>query len=103
MKIPADIHGLGNAIEAVVWWGLGLSMLAAAVRKSPQRRNMIIVGTILILFGVSDIVEISTGAWWRPWWLFLWKAICVVTLCWQLYAYYKRRVFSRIPPDQEGS
>ena len=33
-----------------------------------------------ILFAVSDAVEIATGAWWRPWWLFAWKATCVVIL-----------------------
>ncbi|MEY3457282.1 MAG: hypothetical protein RL215_439 [Planctomycetota bacterium] len=103
MKIPADIHSLGNGIEAVVWWVLGLCVLAAAVRQNPQRRNIVIVGMILILFGISDIVEISTGAWWRPWWLFAWKAVCIVTLCWQWYAYYKRQGFSSIPPEQDGS
>ncbi len=103
MKLPTDIHGLGNAIEAVVWWVLGLCMLTAAVWKKPQRRNIIIVGIILILFGLSDIVEISTGAWWRPLWLLAWKAFCAATLFWHLYAYYKRRVFSSIPSDQERS
>jgi hypothetical protein len=25
-------------------------------------------------------VEARTGAWWEPWWLFVWKALCVVGL-----------------------
>ena len=28
-------------------------------------------------FGISDFVEIHTGAWYRPWWLLAWKATCV--------------------------
>jgi len=33
-----------------------------------------------LLFSGSDAMTITTGAWWRPWWLFVWKATCVVTL-----------------------
>jgi len=31
-----------------------------------------------LLFGISDLVEVQTGAWWDPWWLFTLKAFCVV-------------------------
>jgi hypothetical protein len=31
-------------------------------------------------FGLSDLVESQTGAWWTPWWLFAWKALCVLGL-----------------------
>lgn len=30
-------------------------------------------------FGVSDIIELQTGAWWRPWWLLLLKAACLLS------------------------
>jgi hypothetical protein len=101
--IPTNIHGIGNAFEAAVWWVLGVCVLTAALRQTGQRRNIVIVGVILILFGVSDVVEISTGAWWRPWWLFVWKAFCVLILCWQWYAYRKRRSAFRMSPDPKGS
>jgi len=32
----------------------------------------------LILFGVSDIIEVSTGAFWRPWWLLALKGTCLI-------------------------
>jgi hypothetical protein len=32
---------------------------------------------ILILFGISDFVEMVSGAWWQPWWLLVWKALCI--------------------------
>jgi len=36
-----------------------------------------ISGVICVLFGVSDLIEARTGAWWRPWWLCCWKAVCL--------------------------
>jgi len=32
---------------------------------------------VFLAFGLSDLVETQTGAWWKPWWLFVWKALCV--------------------------
>ena len=87
MQIPTDIHGLGNAIEAVVWWVLGISMLIAAYAKPTHRKQCLVSAIALVLFGCSDVVEISTGAWWHPWWLLVWKGTCVITLCWQLYTH----------------
>jgi hypothetical protein len=34
----------------------------------------IVLAIILILFGISDFVEMATGAWW----LLVWKMLCVV-------------------------
>ena len=41
------------------------------------------------VFGVSDLIEAETGAWWHPWWLFVMKAACV--LCFLLAALRHRR------------
>jgi hypothetical protein len=101
MTIPTDIHGIGNAIEAGVWWALGMCVLFTGCRQKQELRNVLIVGVTLILFGVSDVVEIPTGAWWRPWWLFAWKGFCVLLLCWQWYAYLKRRAAFRMSTDQK--
>jgi len=41
-----------------------------------------------LAFAGTDLVEMQTGAWWRPWWLLVWKAACVgvlVTLAIQHY------------------
>ena len=40
-------------------------------------------------FGVSDIVEVETGAWWRPWWLLVWKGLCIVVLLVLLWQHYR--------------
>ena len=29
-------------------------------------------------FGISDLIEAQTGAWWEPIWLFFFKAACVL-------------------------
>jgi hypothetical protein len=39
-----------------------------------------VAATASVLFGISDIVETRTGTWYEPWWLFAWKAACVVCL-----------------------
>jgi hypothetical protein len=90
MQLPTDIHGLGNAIEAVVWWFLAGCVLVAAYRKPLHRRSCLTVAIALLLFGCSDVVEISTGAWWRPWWLLVWKAACLATLLHQWLQHRKR-------------
>lgn len=50
--------------------------------RPPQPLAMTIWRWLLPLsfavFGVSDLIESETGAWWRPWWLFGMKAACVL-------------------------
>lgn len=62
----------GNCIEACVW--AVLSVFALARRRKPWRTAL---GFTLLIFGASDVVEAHTGAWYHPWWLFVWKAACV--------------------------
>ena len=90
MEVPTDIHGIGNAIEALVWWVLGVCMLMAALARPIERNQCLLTAIALVLFGCSDIVEISTGAWWRPWWLLTWKGACVLILCRQWNAHRRR-------------
>ena len=84
-----DLARNGNLIEAGVWFLLGLVLLVHACR-SPKRMRPILFAlvTTLLLFGVSDLVESRTGAWWTPWWLFAWKAICVAALLLGFLRYY---------------
>jgi hypothetical protein len=35
---------------------------------------------LLFAFAISDVVELRTGVWWRPWWLAVWKAACLAGL-----------------------
>ncbi len=79
-----DLEKTGNLIEAGFWIVFGLGLAIAGLRRGRAIAALgLLSGTILCLFGVSDLVESSTGAWWRPWWLFLWKGTCLsgMVLC----------------------
>jgi len=71
---PAFVYS--NYAEAGLWTVMG----AAALLKGHKDRSGIILGLTLIAFGASDLIESRTGAWYRPWWLFAWKAGCVLSI-----------------------
>ena len=77
MQEYADLF---NFIEIFFWSIIGVIFLVYAFRFPQSRLRCGIAGVAFILFGLSDAVELQTGAWWKPWWLFAWKAICVITL-----------------------
>ncbi|MEM1012874.1 MAG: hypothetical protein AAGI46_11725 [Planctomycetota bacterium] len=79
MPLPTPIAGAitrgfvaANVIEAVLWVVVAGIVLA--------KWHHVPAATVLVFFGLSDLVETRTGAWWRPWWLFAWKAACVIAL-----------------------
>src|SRR4051812_337212 len=77
MRFPGmaldPIFVYGNYVESCVWAGIGV---VALVKRNS--RWSLLLGVTLIVFGISDIVEAHTGAWYDPWWLFVWKALCVL-------------------------
>ena len=76
-----DIHRDGNLIEACVWFAIaGLVSWKAFTAPRVSRRILFLLATTMMVFGASDFVEMRTGAWWRPWWLLVWKVACVITL-----------------------
>jgi hypothetical protein len=79
------IYLYGNLAEALIWFGFAVRFLLKSVRS--HRRNSAHITQLdrwtaftFLVFGCSDLVEMKTLAWWRPWWLFLWKASCVLGL-----------------------
>ena len=72
--------GLANLTEALLWAVMALVCLIRGLTRPTSRTVFYIAAVTLFLFGLSDVVEVRTGAWWSPWWLLLWKALCVVTL-----------------------
>lgn len=67
-------HALFNQAEAVLWLVIAL-VLALRPRLSGPWRWLLPLA--FAVFGVSDVIEAQTGAWWEPWWLFVMKAACV--------------------------
>lgn len=66
-----------NYGEAALWFVVSVLAWKASVdRKHPRDGGVLMI--TFIAFGISDLVETTTGAWWRPWWLFVWKALCIL-------------------------
>lgn len=84
MYDPLFVHA--NQAEAVFWIaiGMGFAVRGETLARQPERRGnrrlCWLAAAVLMAFGASDLVETQTGAWWRPWWLLLWKAACVIAL-----------------------
>lgn len=85
-----------NYAEACVWAGMGVFVIYRSIR-SPHRKLGIVLSITLLAFGGSDVVEAQTGAWYDPWWLFVWKALCVLAflICGTVYGRIRRRESSR--------
>ena len=79
-----------NVFEGCFWivMGVGLYIYNHRKRVVVFKHNFGL-GFILVMFGISDFIEVTTGAWYRPWWLFVMKAICVVGLFGAIYVYVK--------------
>ena len=81
-----------NFLEGIYWLTLG--GLAAAVREiSPLKYKTLALfaASVFVLFGITDFIEIGTGAYWDPWWLYAWNICCVVGLVVSLAWYVKLR------------
>ena len=85
---------LANQFEAGLWLLIAATIAIVAVQRPGVRFDCIVAAVAFALFGVSDIVETTTGAWWRPWWLLVWKAACVATFLWLLKRHIARRRYA---------
>ena len=93
-----DIVRHVNFAEALLWIAVGVGFLLSLTR--PGRRGAKAVASVnFIVFGTSDFVEMSTGAWWTPWWLCAWKITCVCAMVGQLVLYLRARRGERSAED----
>ncbi len=70
-----------NGLEAARWFLLSVIVVVRARDDSrSQRCWTAALAVVLFVFGVSDVIEIFTGAFWRPWWLLLINGYCVVSI-----------------------
>jgi hypothetical protein len=63
-----------NVCEGLLWIGIAVGFALVYGRKRENGDLMLASGLLFLAFGISDFVEIWTGGWYRPWWMFLWKA-----------------------------
>lgn len=72
------IEQIFNAGEMFFWLIVGIIFFAYGFRRSNRYRNLsYFLSVVFAFFGLSDNFEIHSGAWWRPWWLLAWKALCI--------------------------
>ena len=88
-----DALAIFNAFEALFWMGVGLNTFRNSRFNSRHARLGTIASVWFVLFGISDVVEVFTGAWWRPWPLLFLKASSITALvtCGIVYRQRSRR------------
>ncbi|MEN8252016.1 MAG: hypothetical protein ABFQ53_00330 [Patescibacteria group bacterium] len=81
-----------NLVEGIYWVSLGIFVLTLSkiISSKYQKLTLFASGT-LILFGLSDFIEISTGAYWEPWWLLALNIFCILGLIVSFIWYIKLR------------
>jgi hypothetical protein len=74
-----DLVKTFNALEAGLWMTFALitALLGGRVRGMTPRLRILLAVSFLA-FGISDLIEISTGAWWRPPGLLAYKGVCLL-------------------------
>jgi hypothetical protein len=96
-----DISQIFNSLEMSIWLVVGVAFFANGFRQNNRYKKLtFLLAAAYIAFGLSDGVEIHTGAWWQPWWLLLWKVLCVVIFVISLiyYIWNERRLKNPLNP-----
>ena len=75
-----DALAIFNSLEAVLWVTIGITVFRRTRGHGRYQRLGLIASIWFILFGVSDVFEVFSGAWWRPWPLLALKVMCVIAL-----------------------
>ena len=80
-----------NLCEGILWISLAVGFVLVWWRKRRNTDLMVTSGLLFTMFGISDFVEIKTGAWYKPWWLLVWKASTLLGLVVVFVLFRKRR------------
>lgn len=94
-----NLAQFGNLLEAITWLGIAIALLLKSRKVASNARLLQVLAASFALFGVSDLIEIQTGAWWRPAWLFVLKVACVCVFAGCLWRYLRFK--NRSPNDTE--
>ncbi len=91
---PEALLQLFNYAESGLWLLIAAVFAASLIfgRVRPPFRKMALLMTVaLTVFGISDLFEVASGAWWEPWWLCAVKTACVLTFIGCGIAYWRHR------------
>jgi hypothetical protein len=82
-----ELYVMANQIEAGLWIAIGIAFAIRAICRQENRREYGLLAPVFVVFGISDLVEVHYGQWWDPWWLFVWKGVCVLVFLYALVRY----------------
>lgn len=89
LAVTTEVDGAFNALEACLWAAIAGGLAWRGARQATQDRGAWwALVAAFACFGVSDLVEVWTGAWWRPWPLLVLKVACVLAIAslgWRLW------------------
>ena len=85
-----------NLYEAILWFVIAAVLFTFAIFDKSKRlykMNLIVSALLFFAFGISDLIEMQTGAWWKPFSLLLLKGACIVgfLLCFIKYRQLKKQ------------
>lgn len=85
-----QLHANLNIAEAIFWVVLAL-VIAVRSRGAPPALRPIgyVAAVAFFAFAGTDLVEAQSGAWYRPWWLLVYNAVCVTVIAGCLWQYRK--------------
>jgi len=71
-----------NSVEALVWVTIGVLLLLSFKKHAANspKKDGVVLGILFVAFGASDVVEVYSGAWWKPGWLLVWKTLNAIGL-----------------------
>ena len=96
-----DIEKVFNYFEAGFWFVIAVALFCGAKRSEPRVKRVGMIASLTFgIFGISDLIEAQTGAWWRPWWLFVIKTACVLVFADCLRRY--RQIKKSFPNKQNS-
>ncbi len=74
-KYAPQIVAAFNFCEAMLWISVGVTFGVLHHRRGGLSRLRFAIAVLFVTFGLSDLVEIRTGSWYDPPWMFAWKAL----------------------------
>ena len=85
-----DFSAIANRFEAGLWFVVAATFLVRSfIVPKDLRKICWTLASAFLLFGVSDIIEAETGAWWRPLWLLALKGGCLLVIVPGFWQYFR--------------
>jgi hypothetical protein len=79
-----------NICEGILWIGIAVGFAVVFYRRHQNLDLMLASGLLFLSFGLSDLVEIKTGGWYKPWWMLCWKGATLLAFV-VVYLLFRRR------------